>query len=524
MSEPPQYGYPPQQPWGGPNPYTQPPQQPSAGLPGQARPQPHLYGYPPPRPVPPPNPSPPLKSGRRRILMAVGGVVVALVAAGGVFFVNSSRDGEKKAARKPHDTKGQVAWQAPVPEFSGDKAVVPGTWFTDKVVAKTTTASVTGYRLDSGSKAWSVPVPGPVCAAASTANGRRTAVLYRTGRSCTHLMGIDLNAGKMLWTRLLPKSEYRDGKPIESASVAVAANNVAVAWGEGTKGYRLSDGEPRWGRSSSRNCTAEGFVGGDRLLAVGWCRQGADDEPDPKDKKKDKKKEKKAPKDNAVQYYVRERNPATGNARWKWRAPKGVEVEAVLSTSPVVLGTSTGNSVGPTGLLTLDDKGEPGVEIDLGKNEDTADPNKTAYKTGCSLGLESCVNILTTKDTVYLPTNDKKVPGGTADRTNEIVAVDLSTGAERWREQADPERTALPVGTADGDPVVYLGATGKQGGKLLRLDPKSGKKALYQQNPDKGGTQESQGATARKHLHDGRLYLVHETLDDTADKLITAYK
>jgi PQQ-like domain len=534
MSGPPGYGYPPQQPWGGPNnPYqgqpgdrrdeSEQPTQLSPQLPAPYRPavpqqiqpqqpgaqqQPHMYGFPPPRPVPPPNPSPPLKSRRRRrILTAVGAVVVvALVAGGAVWYVQ----GRGKDDEARHDTHGQVAWQAPVPAFSGDKKLVPGTWFTDKVLAKTELSAVTGYDLNTGAKRWRIPLPGPVCAAATAANGDRTAVLYRAGDSCTHAMGLDLSEGKVLWNRSLPRSQYRDGKPIKEAQVAVSANIAAVTWGEGTKGYRLSDGRPQWGRTSGRDCSSTGFVGGPHLVEVNWCKEQLS-------------ANKGEPRRERLRYYVRGRSPVTGNALWKWEAPDRVQVEAVLSTDPVVLGTSTGDSVGPTELLTLDRKGEPGVDIDLGKNDDPSATNPTAYNTGCFLGLESCVNILVTKKAVYLPTNDQ--PAAAGRHTDQIVAVDLATGAQRWRETADPGRSGVPVGTADGDPIVYLPATGKQGGKLLRFDPRTGRSSLYQQNPDQGGTGESQGAvTARKYLHDGRFFLVHETLDDTVDKLITAYK
>jgi outer membrane protein assembly factor BamB len=542
MSGPPGYGYPPQQPWGGPNnPYQrqpgdpqdqseQPtqvsPQLPAPYRPSVPQPQPfpqpdqaqggqiqpaQMYGYPPPRPIPPPNPAPPLKSQRRRrILAVVGGVVVvALVAGGAVWFVKGR--GKDDQPRR-HDTHGVVAWQAPVPAFSGDKKLVPGTWFTGKVLAKTEIGAVTGYDLDSGARQWRVPLPGPVCAAATAANGDRTAVLYRTGDSCTHVMGLDLAEGKVLWNRALPRSEYRDGKPIKEAQVAVSANIAAVTWGEGTKGFRLSDGRPQWGRTSGRDCSSTGFAGGDRLVEVNWC----------KERLRTKQGE---PRREKLRYYVRGRSPVTGNALWKWEAPDRVQVEAVLSTAPVVLGTSSGDSVGPTELLTLDAKGEPGVEIDLGKNDDPSATNPTAYNTGCFLGLESCTHLLVTKTAVYLPTNDRPASGGAGQHTNQIVAVDLATGAQRWKQTADPTRPGLPVGTADGDPIVYLPATGKQGGRLLRFDAGTGKTSLYQQNPDQGGTTESQSAaSARMYLHDGRFFLVHETLDDTVDKLITAYK
>lgn len=558
MSGPPQNGYPPQPSWGGQNPQ-RPDQQPTQAAqpriipgqvvpPGQAQPsqplnqpqpgpgqqqgqqppppyrppaqpqgQQHMYGYPPPRPVPPPNPSPPLRSRRKRVVLLVAAavVVVALLAGGAVWYLN--RGGKDDTAKKKHDTKGQVDWQAPVPKFSGDKAAVPGTWFTGKVVAKTEISSVTGYKLNGGAKAWSIPLPGPVCAAATDASGGRTALMYRTGDSCTHLMGIDLDAGKLLWNRVLPKSRYRDGKPIKEAQIAVSANIAAVTWGEGTKGFRLSDGVPRWGRTSGDYCSSVGFVGGKKLLEVNWCKEQA---KSGKDKKKDAAK---ANSDQKLVYYVRGRGPVTGNALWKWEAPDGVEVQSVLSTDPIVLGTSNGDSVGPTDLITLNRRGEPGVEISLGKNSDPSATNHTAYNTGCFLSLESCVNVLVTKNTVYLGANGRDAAAGTPG-ANEVVAFDLSTGAQRWHKAPDPQRGGLPVGTVGSDPVVYLPATGKQGGRLLLFDAKTGKSSLYQQNPDSGGTQESQYASARKYLHGGRLFLVNETLDDSTDKLITAYR
>ena len=116
---------------------------------------------------------------------------------------------------------------------------------------------------------------------------------------------------------------------------------------------------------------------------------------------------------------MQELDPATGKAKWTRKIPKGWQVARTYSVDPVVL------------YLTNEDKKQWNIST-LKPTAVTAQVDiDESFAPECgwailSRDLQGCQGVAADADTLYLPTEAKT-------GANEIVAINLATGKEKWR-------------------------------------------------------------------------------------------
>ncbi|AYN34860.1 secreted protein [Streptomyces albus] len=549
----PGYGYP-QQPPGAPGPYGQPTQQgpygqqpgPYGQQPGQPGPynaptqpgpygQQPGYGYPQQQFPGAPGPGGPgggpggFFKGKTGIVIAAA-VAVLLVAGGVVAAVTLSGDDDKKPEAKEKDPKpsasapinpgdgsgdgkeeqedlnegrkdgeAKVLWYKEAPDVPGSGGDAPGMWITDQVAVKAAYKEVVGYKIDGGQPAWEkITFPAKICGATQTASADgKVVVAYENGRStsarCNKLQLIDLKTGKKGWTRTLGEGGMFDSTI--SVSLGITGNTLVVGRSMSGTGYDLSSGDKIWekGKKEEGVCFPNGFAGGEKILVSLSCAASQPNEHD----------------------ELEEIDAKTGKTKWNKAFPKGWTVDKVYSTKPVVV------------YLTNKDKKQWNIttfkENSSAARSEVSVDGPFAPECGMfSIGreLSSCSGVAADADTLYLPT-DKT--GG----ANEVVAIDLDTGKEKWRTKAPGDSTLLPMKVEDGNLIAYLEPTYDGGGTVYAI-PAGGKshtpKKLLQ-NPS--GPSEIENSFFSRDIDyvDGRFYISSTRLSNsgTQQKLMLAY-
>ncbi|MGW3244314.1 outer membrane protein assembly factor BamB family protein [Streptomyces sp. NPDC001070] len=462
--QPPQYGYPAQQP----NPYAQPPGYPQ----GQQPPPPGPYGpnpyaqAPPNQPVPgygyqpyPPYPQPPRRGNGKVVGIVAAAIAAVLVVGAGVFL--ATRGGDKAPSDTPAKggssrpagdgpLKAGALWdkQAVRPPKSEITAPVADAWFTGNAVVKTMPDALRSFDIDSGKENWSIPLSGESCPGPESAVNDRLVLQY--GTDCGSVIAVDIARGKQLWAKKLPS---QNGQTRHSFSqIAITGDTAAVSWIGGSVAYRISTGAVLWTPKAGSQCTDKGYHGGRALVAVVECGGYGGD--------------------NYVQGLSE-----SGAKQWSWQVPSGSEVNSIISTDPVVVGLSAG-SVSLSDIVYLDG-GRMKSRISLGAGGADA-----TYRIRCE--DNRCTDFAIDGTTIYLPTRTHAGNGDSYTQTNEIAAIDLTTGKPKWLAKPDQEREVKIIGVSDGKVVAYQKNTYAKPGRLVRVDPASRKVTSYMELPESG--------------------------------------
>ncbi len=72
----------------------------------------------------------------------------------------------------------------PAPKVPKGTTSIPtsGSWLTDSVYAKSGLSEITGYDRKTGTRKWTLDLPGPVCTATPhVTEDRKTAIVYKPG-------------------------------------------------------------------------------------------------------------------------------------------------------------------------------------------------------------------------------------------------------------------------------------------------------------------------------------------------------
>ncbi len=539
----PGYGHPPQ-----PGPYGQPP----AGPYGAAQPGPYGYGatpgygYPsqqPPQfpgaPVPPPPGGGVSKSnalkGRPALLLGAA-VAALLVIVGTVVTVTSGGGDDKKpTAADPHlsappsgpaepgDDKGdgdggggvagadpgnlnegrqagesKVLWSKDAPDAPASGADAGGMWITDTVAVKTAYKEVFAFRTGSGAAAWGpIAFPQKICAVTPQKSADdKIVVAYMSGASsrakCNKLQVLDLNTGAKGWS-----GEVADGALFDSAisveltltgkTLMVGRSQSGTAYDLGT-GAKLFD-KVRYGAA----CFPAAFAGGAKLIVVSSCGASTSTEHD----------------------EVQELDPRTGAVRWTRPIPKGWRVGRTYSVDPVVLYlTDTNKKSWNISTLKADGSFRSEVSVD----------ESFAPECGWAIlerDLQGCQGVATDADTLYLPTQ-------ATTGANEIVAINLATGKEKWRVKSPAAKSMLPLKTEGGALIAYVEPSYDAGGQVVSI-PVTGTShtpTTLLKNPAAAADVENGFFSKAYDWADGRFYLSTTRLsgrDEQKEKLMLAY-
>ncbi|WP_328937861.1 PQQ-like beta-propeller repeat protein [Streptomyces tauricus] len=533
------YGYPQQPgPYAQPGPYGQ--QQPGpygqqAGPYGQQQPG---YGYPT-QPQFPGGPGTPPGGGSRgpfkgKPAVIIGAALAAVLVVGGtVVALTGGDDGgseKKPVADKSQDAKpsgsdapinpgdgdgdgnagsedlnagrqageSKVLWYKEAPDAPGSGADAPGMWITDKVAVKAAYKQLLAYNVDDGKVSWpAITFEQPICAAsAQKTSDDKVFVAYKEGTKdtaeCNQLVEIDLATGKKGWTKEIPKGELFDSSL--SLSLNISGDTLMVGRSQSGLGYDTDSGDKLFDKKRYSNaCFPSAFAGGAKLLSVSSCGAGGDDEHD----------------------EVQELDPATGKAKWTKKIPKGWRVERAYSVDPVVLYLTNADKK-QWNVTTLKNDGTARSQLDV--DESFAPQCGWAI---LSRDLQSCVGVAADANTLYLPTEAKS-------GANEVVAVSLETGKEKWRVKSPADETMLPLRMDGTNLVAYVEPSYDAGGRIVSVPTGGGShtpKTLLQ-NPQGAADVENGFFSKAVDYVDGRFYLSTTRLtgnDESKEKLMLAY-
>ncbi|WP_328888633.1 outer membrane protein assembly factor BamB family protein [Streptomyces sp. NBC_00316] len=523
---------PPQQPGYG---YPQaPPQQPGYGYPsgppagqglppGQPPQQGYGYGYPT-APMQPQYASPQQggnggkKFSTQTQIIVAAVVAVALIVGGGIFLVSGGDDkkgdtsqsdsggttggdkggedqgigggGKEKA---PANTKATVGFQLPQPKVT-DVTKLDGSWLTDKAYVKTGVYEIVGYDKAKGTRLWSIPLQGQLCAASRhMSKDYKTAIAFEASKptkeqkypQCNQIGALDLNTGKLMWSKSVTAATGGD-EPIRFDEITLSGTTVAAGGTDGGAAFDLNTGAERWKpKVATDGCYDKGYGGGDALAVVRKC--GTYESP---------------------QLVIQALNPTTGAPLSSYKMPPGVEYASIVSTKPLVVAADVGDTAGDgSGISDFFS-----IDASTGKllTKIAADAEK--YAASCrSTEVESCQQLVVGNNRLYLPTEEHE---GTGDygNTNEIVSFDLTTGKPTSdKADAGDRYTMFPIRMDGSNILAYKAPPYDKGGQIVSIDGATFKQTVLMENPSDESVREAETSYSLDYAEilfaDGRMYI-----------------
>ncbi|MFI9037974.1 PQQ-binding-like beta-propeller repeat protein [Streptomyces sp. NPDC053726] len=538
QGQPPQpgYGYPQGQP---PQPGYGYPQAPVPGQPQQGygvpqglppgQPPQQGYGYP---TAPMQQPYPPQQNGnggkkfttQMQIIVAAS-VAVVLIVAGGIWFASSGGDGKQDKAsqssggttegkggqggavggggkeKAPADPKSKVAFQLPEPKVT-DVTKVDGSWMTDKAYVKTGLNEIVGYDAVKGTKLWSIPLAGQLCAASRhMSKDYKTAIAFEAAKPtkankyqpCNQVGAIDLNTGKLMWSKSVTTASNGDA-PLRYSEITLSGATVAAAGTEGGAAFDLNTGAERWKpKVSTDGCYDSGYAGGEALAVVRQC--GTYDDP---------------------QLVIQALNPTTGAPLSSYKMPPGVDYASIVSTKPLVVAADVGDTAGDgSGISDFFS-----IDASTGKllTRIAADGEKYAARCA-STEVESCQKLAVGNNRIYVPTEDHEGTGEYGD-TNEIVSFDLTTGKPTSdRADAGDRYTMFPIRMDGGNIIAYKTPPYDKGGQIVSIDGATFKQTVLMENPSEESVRDAESSFSGDYSEmlysAGRLYISQTLVSKT---------
>ncbi|MFF4424243.1 PQQ-binding-like beta-propeller repeat protein [Streptomyces sp. NPDC001549] len=509
------YGFPPQ----GENPYAQqpgyPPQPPTV-------PQQQVAG--------PGGPGPGMAPKKKMVLLIAASVASVLVL-GGVGYVAFSGDDKdpKPVAQEPADAKpsgspsvdkgdgngkgmdiptdlnegrkpgeDKALWLKTA-KMEGPGAGIPakGMWVVGDAVVKTVDKSVIGYGVSDGKEKWKIDLRTEICGLTgqTTPDGRTVMVVKNAdGSSCNQMKLIDLKAGKEGWTKEVAMTGPFD--TADSTRVTLSGDTFALDWVGGQSAHRLSTGDKLFSDAGPEGCKPMTYAAGNnKMIAVALCLDA----------------------DKTIE--IQDADPNTGKKTWSYRLPKGYQVNAVYSVSPIVIDAGNRDTK-ERAILVLDEKGQKRNTL---SGEGNFVVNCGGYST--SEGLQNCGNSAVDADTVYLAAGDKSTG-------SEIVAFDLGTGKIKWRTKAGDKKLLIPLDAANGRLTAYRASVVGEPGEIVSFPADGGAPKTLLKLPSGPSARIESSFLSASFLAsqsaayvDGRFFLSTTTLlgENKDEKLLMAF-
>ncbi|MFI7410792.1 PQQ-binding-like beta-propeller repeat protein [Streptomyces sp. NPDC049627] len=515
-------------------PYAQPQQQPGPyGQPQQPGPygqQPAQgYGYPPQPQYPG---APGSGSGnpfKGKPALVIGAAVAALLVIGGTVLAvtrGGDDDPKKPVAQGSDDPKGsespsasedsgggadpenlnggrqpgeaKVLWYKQAPDAPKSGADAPGLWITDKAAVKAAYKQVFAYNITDGEETWApISLPQKICAVTPQKSAdNKIVVAYESGTSdrakCNQLQQIDLTTGAKGWKDTVSNGELFDNTI--KIDLSITGKTLMVGRAQSGTAYDVNSGGKLWEKKRyGDKCFPDAFAGGEKLIAVASCDATGSNEHD----------------------EIQELDPATGKAKWTQKYDKGWQIARVFSIDPLVV-YSTNEDKKAWNISTLGSGGkfrsEVGVDLKIGVECGWAILERN---------LRGCSGVAADANTLYLPTESTS-------SANEIVAIDLSNGKEKWRVKSPVDEPMLPIKVEDGKLIAYAKPSYDAGGQVLSIPVTGGshQPAKLLQNPASTVSVENSFFSRAYDWVDGRFYLASTRLsgnDEAKEKLILAF-
>ncbi|WP_328789402.1 outer membrane protein assembly factor BamB family protein [Streptomyces sp. NBC_00273] len=346
-------------------------------------------------------------------------------------------------------------------EVAGSGVSQYGPWRVGDTVVSAIPSGFTGYAAADGKEKWKLPLQTPLCGVppAPSAQGKIVVGVKEStseGSPCTHLQQIDLATGRAGWKVPLPPENKFD--TTTQFELAISGDTVVVARAAVMSGFSVTDGHKLFGTSSPNGCYPSAVAGGSRLIGIRHC-------PDPNDVR--------AP----GQAVVEELDPATGAARWSYKYAPDWTVGRVLSIDPLVIAAhhkdkKTWNLTAFAADGTVRSQSTPAFGV-----------SGRCNGFGNASGFQECYAVAADADSLYIGAGK---PGTTLDTevTDQVVAVDLNTGKERWRTAEQPKgRTVWPLAVEEGRVLTYVTPGNGEAGAVVSLAATDGAAQPALQSP-----------------------------------------
>jgi outer membrane protein assembly factor BamB len=391
-----------------------------------------------------------------------------------------------------------VLWYKEAPDAPGSGADAPGMWITDKAAVKAAYKQVFAYNVGNGNPTWDpITLPQKICAVTRQKSADdKIVVAYESGTSdrakCNRLQQLDLNTGKKGWSGTLA-----DGALFDSTitiDMSITGSTLMVGRSQSGVAYDVDSGKKLFDKKKyGDSCFPTAFAGGSKLISVASCDATGSNEHD----------------------EVQELDPRTGRAKWTQKFDKGWTVARTYSVDPLVV-YSTNSKKKAWNISTFDAGGTFRSQVSF--DEDFAPECGWAI---IDRDLQGCQGVAADSSTLYLPTEATSGP-------NEVVAVNLANGKERWRVKSPADESMLPIRVEGGKLIAYVEPGYDSGGQVvsIAISGSSHKPVKLLQNPQ--STAEIEGGFYSKAFDwvDGRFYLSSTRLtgnDDAKEKLMLAY-
>ncbi|MGQ4437859.1 MULTISPECIES: PQQ-binding-like beta-propeller repeat protein [unclassified Streptomyces] len=354
----------------------------------------------------------------------------------------------------------------------GEHTEMPGTWATDKTLAKGIHQTLVGFRTGTdaapGDEVWRLRPTGPIRGYTRRVTGEnRTAVVFRDSKDkaslCNHVAFFHLDDGKRIGEHEFPVStigDEQDTAPTDGAvqdrpSVTLTHATVAVTWGGGTDAYDMDSGERTWRTTESGSCQDMGAAGG-RALLVRLERW--DDSQT-------------SASWQTITYEVRKIDPATGQGEWTYAGTKGLRDLEVPPSDPPVVAMSAGET-GFTELLSLDDRGTVRATIGLTGGSHVGDCSDQVDH----LVVDDCQTIAVGLGQVFVRGKEAGAPH----HSNWIFGFDLATGKTTGKFESEPDSLLHPL-RVSGSRLLALRMSDDHISPpaLVSLDPRTGNFAAH---------------------------------------------
>jgi hypothetical protein len=412
--------------------------------------------------------------------------------------------------KAPADPASKVSFQLPLPPRL-DVTGVPGSWVTDKAYVKTGVNAIEAYDVAKGSKLWSLPMPGQVCAASrQVTEDNKTAVVFEEKKrakgdkgypTCSEVGVVDLTAGKLLWSKSVTGGSSGDGKS-RFDQVTISGNTVAAGYLGGSAAFDLATGAVRWKPTvDAEECKDIGYGGGKALIAVRRC--GSYDDP---------------------QVTIQALNPENGTPLSSFKMPAGVEDARVVSSDPLVVAAD----VGDTGTFGISDFFSIDIKTGKLRAKIAAPGDKYLARCSASDGVEGCQFVVVGNDRLYLPTEEHEGTGESYSRTNELVAFDLATGKSvSGRADAGEGYHLLPLRMDGGNIIAYKWPPYDKGGQVVSINGATFKETVLLVNPADKTVRDAETSFVETgseyHFRNGRLFIADDTLSDPSSSSSSKY-
>ncbi|WP_236242191.1 PQQ-binding-like beta-propeller repeat protein [Streptomyces sp. CC228A] len=363
-------------------------------------------------------------TGWRRVLGCLTLVVVGLGVVGGAALIFLANTGYVPFLSMT------TAWEAPYDRNASDQG--NGAWLAGDTVVRSRYDAVTGFDVTTGEKRWEyVPGRADICSVSSTADDSAALLVHgEPGKDCSTVAALDLTNGRELWhtSRAPAVGDTTADRVATGAGLGVFLDGDTPV----VRAVDLRSGTPRWTAAVPRDCVPGSVAAADKqVLAVVACGD---------------------------ELKLAAFDPADGGELWTapLDARRGVPTSrgaTFLSADPAVVRVGEPEGDGSYSYLTFGPDGRPQGRIDeVGGHGDI---KQATVAGGRLLAIATYV-------------------GNQSAEWERLVAFDLTSGNEVWREHVAPGGTDVAGLYAAGDRVTVMTSSPKYGDTLYVYDAATG--------------------------------------------------